>query len=103
MLQELLKHNELLLKNRLEVRHLMTRNPAIVPPSATHEEIVSLIRQRRLRHLLVCGRGGEVLGVIGEQDLHARQGATAQQIMNPAVAACSQMLIDYSKSPIQYQ
>ena len=89
LLQELLKHNELLLKNRLEVRHLMTRDPVVVPPSMTYEEIVALIRQQRLRHLLVCGRGGEVLGVIGEQDLHARQGATAQQIMNCAVESVS--------------
>lgn len=85
LLQELLRHNELLLKNRLEVRHLMSRDPVVVPPSMTFEEIVSLIQQRRLRHLLVCGRGGEVLGVISDQDLHARQGATAQQVMNSAV------------------
>lgn len=85
LFQELLKNNELLLKSRLEVRHLMSRDPAVIPPSMSFEEILSVVRERRLRHLLVCGRGGEVLGVISDHDLRARQGATAQQIMNAAV------------------
>jgi diguanylate cyclase (GGDEF)-like protein len=85
LLQELLKNNELLLKNRLEVRHLMTPDPIVVSPSMGFDEIVSLFRQRRAHHVLVCGRGGEVLGVIGEKDLRARQGSTAQQIMDSNV------------------
>jgi diguanylate cyclase (GGDEF)-like protein len=85
LFQELLKNSELLLKNRLEVRHLMTPDPVVVSPAMNFEEIVSVMRQRHVRHLLVCGRGGEVLGVIGEHDLHARQGSTAQQIMDSTV------------------
>ena len=70
LLQELLNDSELLLKNRLEVRHLMTRDPVVVPPTMTLEEMTALVQQRRLHHLLVCGRGGEVLGVISDRDLH---------------------------------
>jgi diguanylate cyclase (GGDEF)-like protein len=87
LLQELLKNSESLLKNRLEVRHLMTRNPVVVPPTMTFDELTSLMQKRRLQYLLVCGRGGEVLGVISDRDLHARSGATAQQLMNFPVRA----------------
>ena len=75
LLQELLKHSELLLKNRLEVRHLMTHDPVVVPPTASLDEMIGLVQQRRLHHLLVCGRGGEVLGVISDRDLHERRTA----------------------------
>jgi diguanylate cyclase (GGDEF)-like protein len=85
LLQELLKHNELLLKNRLEVRHLMTCDPAIVAPTTTCEEMALIVQQRRLHHLLVCNRGGEVLGVVNDRDLVAQRGTTAQQLMTSPV------------------
>jgi diguanylate cyclase (GGDEF)-like protein len=85
LLQELLKHSELLLKNGLEVRHLMTHDPVVIPPTMTLEEMTTLVFQRRLHHLLVCARGGEVLGVISDRDLHAQHGATAQQLMSSPV------------------
>ena len=82
LLQKLLKDSELLLKNRLEVRHLMTRDPVVVPATMTLEEMTALVQQRRLHHLLVCGRGGELLGVISDRDLHASPGTTARQLMS---------------------
>lgn len=85
LLQELLKNSELLLKNRLEVRHLMTHDPVVVSPATSFEELTAMMQQRRLHHLLVCGRGGEVLGVISDRDLHAQRGATAQQLMSSPV------------------
>ncbi len=82
LLQELLNDGELLLKNRLEVRHLMTRDPVVVPPTMSLEEMTLLCQQRRLHHLLVCGRGGELLGVVSDRDLHGQPGTTAQQLMS---------------------
>ncbi len=81
LLQELLNDGELLLKNRLEVRHLMTRDPLVVPPTMTLEEMIRLVQQRRCHHLVVCSRGGEVLGVVSDRELHGQPGTTAQQLM----------------------
>ena len=82
LLHELMRDGELLLKNQLEVRHLMTRDPVVVPPTMLIEDMTDLMQQRRLRHLLVCGRAGELLGVISDRDLHAQRGTTAQQLMS---------------------
>jgi diguanylate cyclase (GGDEF)-like protein len=82
LLQELLKDSELLLKNRLEVRHLMTRDPTVIPPTMILEDMTLLVQQQRRRHLLVCGRGGELLGVVSDRDLHGLPGTSAQQLMS---------------------
>jgi len=89
LLQELMGDSELLLKNRLEVRHLMTRGPVTVPPTATLEEITELMRRRRLHHLLVCGRGEELVGVVSDRDLCSSRGTTAQQLMSYPPRTCS--------------
>ena len=85
MLQELLNDGELLLKNRLEVRHLMTRDPPVVPPTMILGEMTRLVQQRRCHHLVVCGRGGEVLGIVSDRDLHGQPGTAAQQLMSHPV------------------
>jgi diguanylate cyclase (GGDEF)-like protein len=82
LLQELLKNSELLLKSQLEVRHLMSLNPITVAPTATVEEMDALMKEHRLRHLVVCGRNGEPLGLISDRDLHAQHGTTAHQLMS---------------------
>jgi diguanylate cyclase (GGDEF)-like protein len=81
LFQELIKDGELLLKNRLEVRHLMTADPIVIPPTMPIGEIEFLMKERRLHHLLVCGRGGDLLGIVSDRDLHPQRGATAQQLM----------------------
>jgi diguanylate cyclase (GGDEF)-like protein len=86
LLQELLNDGELLLKNRMEVRHLMTRDPLSVPPTMTLEEMTLLVQQRRVNHLVVCGRGGEILGVVSDRDFHGQPGTTAQQLMSYPVS-----------------
>lgn len=85
LFKELLSHGELLLKNQLEVRHLMTRELVTIPPQTTLDEMVSLLLQHRLHHLLVCNRAGEIVGIISDRDLHAPRGATAQQLMSVPV------------------
>ena len=89
LFRELIKDGELLLKNRLEVRHLMTRELVVIPPTMVVEDITALMQERRLHHLLVCGRGGELLGVISDRDLRSSRGATAQQLMSFPVLTVS--------------
>ena len=50
--------------------------------------MTALMKQRRLHHLLVCGRGGELLGVVSDRDLPSR-GATAQQLMTHPALSCT--------------
>ena len=44
VMQELMGDSELLLKDRLEVRHLMTHNPVTILPTTTIEEMTKLMR-----------------------------------------------------------
>ena len=44
---------------------------------------------RRMHHLLVCGRGGELLGVISDRDLPPTHSATAQQVMSYPPLTCT--------------
>ena len=58
LLQELLNDAELLLKNRLEVRHLMTRDPLVVPPTTTLEEMTLPAAAAAAATICWCAVGG---------------------------------------------
>ena len=79
----LLTDSDLLLKNRIEVRHLMTRELTIVAPRARLAEMNELATSNRVHHLLVCDGGGCLLGVISDRDLRGSAGGTARQLMTP--------------------
>lgn len=79
--QALLSDSDLLLKNRLEVRHLMTREATIVAPKADLAEMHALMTSNRVRHLLVCDGGGRLLGIISDRDLRGKAGGTARELM----------------------
>ena len=89
VMQELMGDSELLLKNRLEVRHLMTHDPLMIQATTTLEEMIDVMRERRLHHLLVCNRAGELVGVVSDRDLHATRGGTAQQVMSYPPMTCT--------------
>lgn len=89
LLQTLMADGELLLKNRLEVRHLMSRQPVVIPPTMPAEEMTALMHERRLHHLLVGGRAGELLGVVSDRDIRVARGATAQQLMSFPPLSCA--------------
>ena len=88
LLQALIGNTELLFKNRLEVRHLMTPMPLTISPTTTLEEMTNKMQERRVRHLLVCGRGGELMGVVSDRDLRPTRGTTAQQLMTYPPMTC---------------
>ncbi|MFZ1932636.1 MAG: CBS domain-containing protein [Thermoguttaceae bacterium] len=89
VMQELTSDSDLLLKDRLEVRHLMTRNPVTIQAAATIEEMTKLMTDLRLHHLLVCNRAGDLVGVVSDRDLRPTRGATAQQVMSYPPMTCT--------------
>lgn len=89
LFRELMNDGEMLLKNRLEVRHLMTRSPLVVSSSTSLEEMSELMRKLHIRHLLVGGNSGELLGVVSDRDLHAQRGSTAHQLMSFPPLTCT--------------
>lgn len=79
----LLTDSDLVLKNRIEVRHLMTRDLTVVAPGTRLEAMNELLATNRVRHLLVCGGDGTLLGVISNRDLCGVSQGTAAQTMTP--------------------
>jgi len=76
----LLTDGELLLKNGMKVRHLMTRDPLTISPKATLSDIRQIIATTRVHHLLVCD-GDRLLGVISDRDLCGCDKRSAAEIM----------------------
>lgn len=76
-----------LLESRLEVRHLMSRRLWIVSPEASRNDVQQMMEEHKLRHLLVCNEGGELVGVVSDRDLASRSGATAQELMSKDLVA----------------
>jgi CBS domain-containing protein len=84
------------------VRHLMTNKLTTIEGSETVEEICQLMRDTRIRHLLVVRGEGELLGIISDRDVAHRSGRNAEHIMTrnpttvtpetPAIQAISMML-----------
>jgi diguanylate cyclase (GGDEF)-like protein len=81
LLHALLNDTDLLTQNRIQVRHLMTRQPSTVLPKATVEEMRQVMTAGRVRHLLVCDEDGRLLGVVSNRDFHERCGRTAKELM----------------------
>src|SRR5262249_26802463 len=77
----------MLLHTRLEVGHLLSTRPFFVPAHATKDEVRELMRERKVRHLLV-GCPTKLLGVISDRDA-ARTASTAAELMtvNPITIA----------------
>jgi diguanylate cyclase (GGDEF)-like protein len=89
VMQELMGDSDLLLKNRLEVRHLMTHELVTIQATMTLEEMTKLMTKHRLHHLLVCNRAGDLVGVVSDRDLHVACGTTAQQVMSYPPMTCT--------------
>lgn len=78
----LVNGSEMVLQNRVEVRHLMTGTPKTVSCQATVAAMHELMQQHRLRHLLVCEKGERLVGVISDRDLRRSAATkTAAEIM----------------------
>jgi CBS domain-containing protein/Flp pilus assembly pilin Flp len=72
---------EILLQNQLEAQHLMTTDVVSVPPSASISQMREVMQEQRIRHLLICEAGGELLGVVSDRDLTCPRGCAASSLM----------------------
>lgn len=70
-----------LFESRLEVGHLMSRRVTKVAPGDSAEEVERLMREKRLRHMLVCSRDGRLEGIISDRDLARSEARTAAELM----------------------
>jgi acetoin utilization protein AcuB len=74
---------DLLLTNRLQARHLMTVSVETVRPGDTVGQVRQLMRQARVRHVLVCDENRKLLGIISDRDVRSRSGNRAADILTP--------------------
>jgi diguanylate cyclase (GGDEF)-like protein len=81
--QQLIDDHDLLLKNQIEVRHVMTQHPIVIDKSTSGKEIAKLIAKHKVRHLLVCDKDKNLLGVVRASDHRADPSATAEAILTP--------------------
>ena len=72
-----------LFESRVQVRHLMSRRVGTVLPNASVEEAVKLMRQRRVRHVLVCNPKGHLVGIISDRDVRGKNASTVAELMTP--------------------
>ncbi len=70
-----------LFESRVQVRHLMSRRVGTVLPNASVDEVVKLMRQRRVRHVLVCNLRGDLVGIISDRDARGKCASTAAELM----------------------
>jgi CBS domain-containing protein len=89
LLRILSKDPALLLKNQLAVRHLMTTDVITVSPSDTRQHLEAIMKEEHVRHLLVCGQGRKLLGVVSDRDLRGKAGATAADLMSKQLKVVS--------------
>ena len=80
----ILTDGERLLRDGMEVRHLMTRDLLKVRPAATMEEIRRVMASSRVHHLLVCD-GDRLVGIISDRDLRGRENYSARDVMRSPV------------------
>jgi CBS domain-containing protein/Flp pilus assembly pilin Flp len=71
-----------LLTSNVSVGHILSQSPVCVEPSMSREELTSLMKKSKFRHLLVCNARGALLGVISDRDIFG-DGATAGDLMTP--------------------
>jgi CBS domain-containing protein len=93
---------ESILHNKLTVEHFMTREVTVVNPEMKISEIRELVHEKEFRHLVVCNKSAEIVGVISDRDQIAPFHHFAAELMTrnpivvhqdiPVVAAVSQMI-----------
>ena len=71
-----------LLTSNVSVGHILSQSPVCVEPSMSREELTSLMKKSKFRHLLVCNDSGALLGVISDRDVFG-DGTTAGDLMTP--------------------
>lgn len=63
----------------VRVGQVMTRDVICVEPDTDLDEVSAIMKTRRVRHVPVCGPGGQVLGVISIGDVNAQYASNQAQ------------------------
>ena len=79
----LLADHDLLLKNQIEVCHVMTRDPITINKSTSGKQIAELIAKHQVAHLIVCEEDKKLLGVVRASDHKLNPDALAAEIVTP--------------------
>ena len=79
--RNILEDPRLLFKNRVEVRHLMTRDVSVIARHTQTDEIRCLMTVKHMHHVLVCDSDGQLLGVVSDRDLPEGKDEAAVRIM----------------------
>jgi CBS domain-containing protein len=81
ILHSLSEHIPAVFAGDIQVQHLMSRRLTTVTPSTPAEDVQSLMKTNRLRHVLVCTSDNQLQGIISIKD--ANKGKTAAAMMTP--------------------
>ncbi len=81
--KQLMADHDLLLKNQIEVRHVMTRNPVVVDQATPGKRIAELLAKHHVAHLIVCDDDKRLAGVVKASDHRANPDGSAQETMTP--------------------
>ena len=65
----------------IQVQHLMSRKLMVVAPSEPAANVIGLMKEQRIRHLLVCRNDGPLVGIVSDRDIKERAGQTAADLM----------------------
>ncbi len=89
ILRVLRNNTTTLLQNKIQVRHLMSHKVLTVKTSTPLIEVRQLMKKSKIRHMLICGKRGQLVGVISDRDIRNRDGQTAADVMtsDPIVAS----------------
>jgi CBS domain-containing protein len=94
----------ILFKNQFAIRHLMTTDIISVSPGASRQRVAEVMREEHVRHLLVCGPGQKLLGIVSDRDLRSKPGKTAGELMSTQVKTVSpDMLISPATTHVLHE
>jgi CBS domain-containing protein len=71
-----------LFTSRMRIRQVMTRNVLRVLPSTSIDEVRRIMKEKKIRHLLVCDARERLVGVISDRDIHRTNVQKASEVMS---------------------
>jgi acetoin utilization protein AcuB len=74
---------EMLFETGMRVQHVMSVHVTSVEPARAASSVQGLMREHDIRHVLVCERGQQLIGIISDRDLK-KPGRTARDLMTPS-------------------
>jgi CBS domain-containing protein len=72
-----------LLTSNVNVGHIFSNMPVHVSPGSPIADLEQLMKEKQIRHVLVCDDDGKLLGVVSDRDVSSGKGSTASDIMTP--------------------